>query len=234
MVLVVVGVRPDTELAADGRRAPRRQGRDRRRPADAHRPAARVRRRGLRRSPTTGCSASTYLPLGTTAHKQGRVAGENALGGNRPFAGSLGTQVVKIFDLAAARTGLRDHEAVAAGHQPGHRRQPAADDHKAYYPGSHPDPHPRHRRPRHRAAARRAAVRPHGAEIAKRVDIYATAIFHGMTVDAVSDLDLSYTPPLGSPWDAVQMATQAWVRQHSAAESGRAPVVQTEPVPARP
>ena len=50
------------------------------------------------------------------------------------------------------------------------------------------------------------------AEIAKRIDIAATAIFHGMTVDAVSDLDLSYTPPLGSPWDAVQMAAQAWVR----------------------
>ena len=54
------------------------------------------------------------------------------------------------------------------------------------------------------------------AEIAKRVDIAATAIFHGMTVDAVSDLDLSYTPPLGSPWDAVQMAAQAWIRRHPA------------------
>ena len=50
------------------------------------------------------------------------------------------------------------------------------------------------------------------AEIAKRIDIAATAIFHGMTVDAVSDLDLSYTPPLGSPWDAVQMGAQAWIR----------------------
>ncbi len=50
------------------------------------------------------------------------------------------------------------------------------------------------------------------AEIAKRIDITATAIFHGMTVDAVSDLDLSYTPPLSSPWDAVQAAAQAWVR----------------------
>ena len=47
----------------------------------------------------------TYLPLGTTAHKQGRVAGENALGGNRQFAGSLGTQVVKIFGQAAAGPG---------------------------------------------------------------------------------------------------------------------------------
>jgi pyruvate/2-oxoglutarate dehydrogenase complex dihydrolipoamide dehydrogenase (E3) component len=42
----------------------------------------------------------TYLPLGTTAHKQGRVAGENAVGGSRFFAGSVGTQVVKVCDLA--------------------------------------------------------------------------------------------------------------------------------------
>ena len=50
------------------------------------------------------------------------------------------------------------------------------------------------------------------AEIAKRIDIAAAAIFNAMTVDAVSDLDLSYTPPLGSPWDAVQMGAQAWLR----------------------
>jgi hypothetical protein len=37
-----------------------------------------------------------------------------------------------------------------------------------------------------------------------------------MTVEKISQLDLSYTPPLGSPWDAVQMATQAWVREHRA------------------
>ena len=51
------------------------------------------------------------------------------------------------------------------------------------------------------------------AEIAKRIDIAATAIFHHMTVDGLSDLDLSYTPPLGSPWEAVQMGAQAWVRE---------------------
>ena len=51
------------------------------------------------------------------------------------------------------------------------------------------------------------------AEIAKRIDIAAAAIFHHMTVDAVSDLDLSYTPPLGSPWDAVQAGAQARTRQ---------------------
>jgi hypothetical protein len=51
------------------------------------------------------------------------------------------------------------------------------------------------------------------AEIAKRIDIAATAIYHGMTADELSDLDLSYTPPLGSPWEAVQMGAQAWTRQ---------------------
>lgn len=39
-----------------------------------------------------------------------------------------------------------------------------------------------------------------------------------MTVDALSELDLSYTPPLGSPWDATQMAAQAWVREHQLAQ----------------
>ena len=38
-----------------------------------------------------------------------------------------------------------------------------------------------------------------------------------MTVDSLSELDLSYTPPLGSPWDATQMAAQAWVREHQPA-----------------
>ena len=53
-----------------------------------------------------------------------------------------------------------------------------------------------------------------GTETAKRVDTYATALFHAMSVADLSELDLSYTPPLGSPWDAVQMAAQAWVREH--------------------
>jgi NADPH-dependent 2,4-dienoyl-CoA reductase/sulfur reductase-like enzyme len=154
---------------------------------------------------------TTYLPLGTTAHKQGRVAGENALGGDREFAGSLGTQVVKIFDHVAARTGLRDHEAQAGGYDP-LTVAAEADDHKAYYPASH------------RMAMRYTGDRKNGrllgvqlfghrhSEIAKRVDIVAAAIFNEMTVEAMSDLDLSYTPPLGSPWDAMQVGAQAWAR----------------------
>ncbi|TDE09933.1 FAD-dependent oxidoreductase [Jiangella asiatica] len=155
----------------------------------------------------------TYLPLGTTAHKQGRVAGENALGAAARFAGSLGTQVVKVFDLVAARTGLREHEAMAAGFAPVSSTA-TPDDHKAYYPGAQPITI--------RVTGDRDTglllgaqlVGPRGTETAKRVDTYAAALFHRMTVEAFSELDLSYTPPLGSPWDATQLATQAWVREH--------------------
>jgi NADPH-dependent 2,4-dienoyl-CoA reductase/sulfur reductase-like enzyme len=79
---------------------------------------------------------NAYLPLGSTAHKQGRVAGESAVGGQAAFGGTLGTQVVKVFDLVAARTGLRDDEAREAGFAP-LTTQMGAWDHKVYYPGAH-------------------------------------------------------------------------------------------------
>jgi NADPH-dependent 2,4-dienoyl-CoA reductase/sulfur reductase-like enzyme len=50
------------------------------------------------------------------------------------------------------------------------------------------------------------------SEIAKRIDIFATALFHNMRVEELNDLDLSYTPPLSSPWDPVQMSAQTWVK----------------------
>lgn len=155
----------------------------------------------------------TYLPLGTTAHKQGRVAGENAVGGDARFAGSLGTQVVKVFDLVAARTGLREHEAVAAGYSPA-TTQTSPDDHKAYYPTAHPIAIRITGDTSNGRLLGAQLVGRRGTEISKRVDIYATAIYHDMTVGALNDLDLSYTPPLGSPWDAVQLAAQSWVREH--------------------
>jgi len=160
----------------------------------------------------------TYLPLGTTAHKQGRVAGENAIGGTARFAGSLGTQVVKIFDLVAARTGLRDSDATGAAY-PAATTQSSPDDHKRYYPGAQPISI---RITGDTDTGRLLGARLIGAlttETAKRVDTFATALFHEMTVEAISELDLSYTPPLGSPWDAVQVATQDWVRQHPARTS---------------
>ena len=212
LVLVVVGVRPDTDLlvAAGAQTGPRGAV-----------VVDETMATGLPHVWAAGdCVVThhrqlgvTYLPLGTTAHKQGRVAGENALGGAARFAGSLGTQVVKVFDLVAARTGLREHEATAAGFAPVSTTA-TPDDHKAYYPGAQPITI---RITGDRDTGRLLGaqlVGPRGTETAKRVDTYATALFHDMTVDAFSELDLSYTPPLGSPWDATQMATQAWVREH--------------------
>lgn len=153
----------------------------------------------------------TYLPLGTTAHKQGRVAGENAVGGHQLFAGSLGTQAVKIFDVVAARTGLNDADAARAGFDPLTAAYTGWD-HKVYYPGAE-DIHillTGDRRTRRLLGAQ--MLGRHGTEVSKRIDILAASIYNGMTVDAVMELDLSYTPPLSSPWDPVQTAAEAWCR----------------------
>jgi NADPH-dependent 2,4-dienoyl-CoA reductase/sulfur reductase-like enzyme len=111
------------------------------------------------------------------------------------------------LDLVAVRTGLRDHEATPLGFTPTtHTATP--DDHKRDYPGatsitiaitgdSDTD-----------QLLGAQVIGHHGAEIAKRVDTYATALFHHMPVDELSDLDLAYTSPLGSPWDAVQAASR--------------------------
>jgi len=150
-----------------------------------------------------------YLPLGTTAHKQGRTAAENAIGNNREFAGSLGTQVVKLFDLVAARTGLRDHEARRAGFD-SFTAQTTVWDHKAYYPGAR-ELHLRITGDRTTGCLLGAQLLGHkNSEVSKRADIFASALYHNMRVEELNDLDLSYTPPLSSPWDPVQMGAQFW------------------------
>lgn len=215
LVLVAVGVRPSSELA-------KAAGADL-----GQRGAIRVDRAMRTNLPdvfAAGDCVETwhrllqkplYLPLGTTAHKQGRVAGENAVGGDRQFEGSLGSQAVKLFDLAVARTGLREDEARAEGFD-AVTEETTSWDHKAYYPGA--------RELRIRVTGDRrtgqllgAQLLGHrGSEVSKRSDIFAAALFHGMSVEGLSDIDLSYTPPLSSPWDPVQMATQAWTKSASA------------------
>lgn len=210
LVLVATGVRPASELAAE---------------AGAElgtRNAIRVTRRMQTNLPDVFAAGdcvetwhrllgkSVYIPLGTTAHKQGRIAAENSLGGERTFAGSLGTQSVKVFDLVATRTGLLDHEARAAGFDP-MTMETEVWDHNVYYPGA--------RRLCIRVTGDRQTGRLLGAqilghwrsEVSKRIDVFATALFYGMSVEALTDLDLSYTPPLSSPWDPLQTAAQAWV-----------------------
>ena len=210
LVLLAVGIRPSTELAQTARVTIGTQG------------AICVNHEMATNVPDIyaagDCTETwhrllnkyTYLPLGTTAHKQGRIAGENAVGGRRQFAGSLGTQVVKVFDLAVARTGLREEDARGAGFDPlSHELR--VWDHKAYYPGA--------RELWVRVTGDRNTGRLLGAqiighwrsEVAKRIDSFATALFHDVHVEEMNDIDLSYAPPFSSPWDPVQMSAQAWV-----------------------
>jgi NADPH-dependent 2,4-dienoyl-CoA reductase/sulfur reductase-like enzyme len=120
--------------------------------------------------------------------------------------------VVKTFDQADGRTRLCDHEAQAAGFDPVTVAS-EADGHKAYYPGSH---RIRMRFTGGRRTGRLLGVQLSGhrhAEVAERIDIAATAIFHAMAVDAISDLDLSCTLPLGRVQDAIPAGAQPWTGQ---------------------
>lgn len=150
-----------------------------------------------------------YIALGTTAHKHGRVIGENICGVKSEYPGTLGTQSIKLFDMVIARTGMNEAEARAAGFD-ARTGDFETWDHKVYYPPAY--------KTRVRLTADAKTRRLLGcqllgdihAEISKRVDIAAVAIHQGLTLDEFIQLDLSYTPPLSSPWDPVQMAAQAW------------------------
>ena len=212
LVLLAVGARPDSELAEDagaklgGRGAivVTRQMRTNLPDVFAAGDCVETYHRLL--------DAPTYISLGTIAHKQGRVAGENAIGGERRFAGALGTQSLKVFDLAIARTGLNERDARSARFDPV-TVDSEVNDHKAYYPGATP-------LRIHLTGDRRTGrllggqiVGNRRAEISKRIDIVATALFQEASVEYLNDLDLSYTPPFSSPWDPVQMAARAWCAQ---------------------
>ncbi len=147
----------------------------------------------------------TYLPLGTTANKQGRVAGENAAGGQATFAGIVGTAAVKAFDLEVARTGLTEAQAREEGFDavsslirfPSHAR---------YYP----DP----RTLTLKLVGDRRTGRVLGAQmagpdtVAKRIDTVAAALHASMTVDDLIRLDLTYAPPFATAWEGIQIAAQ--------------------------
>jgi len=152
-----------------------------------------------------------YLPLGSTSHKQGRVAGENAIGGAAEYHGTLGTQVVRVFDLVISRTGFKDSDAAENGFNP-LTVETTTWDHKIYYPQAHEI--------RIRLTGDRNTGALLGAQIlgetpteaAKRIDTLATALHAGYLVADLLKLDLSYTPPLGSPWDPIHQAAMAWLK----------------------
>lgn len=151
----------------------------------------------------------TYIPLGTTANKQGRVAGENAAGGRARFAGIVGTAAVKVFSLEVARTGLRRDTAREAGFRV-REATVRAREHSGYLGGKPILVH---------LVADAASGRLLGAQmvgeqgVAKRIDVLATALQARMTVEQVAALDLSYAPPFSTVWDPVLIAAQEMLRE---------------------
>ena len=146
-----------------------------------------------------------YIALATVANKQGRVAGINIGGGTAAFPGVVGTAVSKICAVEVARTGLQEREVEQLGWEyvadkiEGSTRA-------GYYPEAG--------RITVKVLAEKGTGRLLGGQIvghegaAKRIDILATALHAGMTVQEMVHLDLGYAPPYSPVWDPVLIAAR--------------------------
>ncbi len=150
-----------------------------------------------------------YLPQGTTANRQGHVAGGNAAGASLCFPGILGTLATKVFGLEVARTGLSEQEARDAGFAAVAARAQAPS-RSRYFPGAGRidvllvgD----------RRSGRLLGAQMVGAEgVAKRLDVLAAALHAGMTVEQVVAMDLTYAPPVAPATDPVIVAARALLK----------------------
>lgn len=146
---------------------------------------------------------AVWMPLGTTANRQGKLAGENALGGDRRFGGVAGSNITKVFGLEVAQTGLTMAAAEREGFSADSVRIRSTT--KAHvYPGSGPihvklvfEPD----------GGRLLGGQIVGAEGAgKRIDTVAAALHARMSIRDLADIDMSYAPPFSPVWDPVAMA----------------------------
>ena len=139
-----------------------------------------------------------FVPLGSTANKHGHVIAANMTGGDQIWPGIISTACVKVFDFNVGRTGLGEKEAVNAGYDVVTGLIPGLDL-PDYYPGSKEviiklivD------------AGTHRILGGQGTgpgEVIKRIDVLATGITMGMTVDTLANLDLAYAPPYNSSLD---------------------------------
>lgn len=147
----------------------------------------------------------TAVPLGGPANRQGRVAADHIFLGAkaRPYPGSLGTAILRAFDIAAGITGWSEQRLQREGRP--YRSVTVVDSHHAgYFPGAKPimlkivwDPE----------TGRLLGAQSTGAEgVDKRLDVMATAITAQMTIEDLCHLELAYAPPFGSAKDIVNLA----------------------------
>ncbi len=144
-----------------------------------------------------------FLSNGANANKKGRVAANAIAGRPDQFPGIVGSAVCKAFDLAVARTGLTEKQARELGYDAETCIVPAPDK-VHHYPGA--------RSIILKFVADRPTRKLLGAQgvgpgdVARRVDVAATALVAGMTVDQVANLDLCYAPPFSAALDNVIVA----------------------------
>ena len=144
-----------------------------------------------------------YLPLGTTANKQGRVAGENAAGGNAEFKGIAGSVITKTFNLYVGKTGLDRREAVQNGFDPIEREIKSV---------TRADYYPNKKSISIKLVADRKSQRVLGAQIVGgegvkgRIDLVAFALLMRATVDDLVNYDACYVPPASPVWEPINIA----------------------------
>lgn len=149
--------------------------------------------------------APMNLPLGGPANRQGRVIADHIFrpGEARSYPGHMGTAVVRVFDLAAGLTGWSEKRLVAAGRD--YRATVVTDyQHASYFPGAVPLTLKVLWAPEDGRVLGAQAVGADGVD--KRLDVIATALVGGLTIDDLAQLELAYAPPFGSARDVVNTA----------------------------
>ncbi|MFQ7575481.1 MAG: FAD-dependent oxidoreductase [Lachnospira sp.] len=143
------------------------------------------------------------IALAGPANKQGRIAADNICGFESHYKGSMGSSVLKLFDMTVASTGITEKTAKQAG---------VIYDKVVLSPSSHAGYYPGAKVMTMKLIYAKEDLHILGAQIVgfdgvdKRIDVIATAIQAGMRADALKDLDLSYAPPYSSAKDPVNMA----------------------------
>jgi NADPH-dependent 2,4-dienoyl-CoA reductase/sulfur reductase-like enzyme len=151
----------------------------------------------------------TWIPLGTTANKTGRVAGANAAGGRERFGGIVGTSIVSIFGMGFAATGLSAAQARAQGFTPVSARIEAYGKPR-YYGGTKTTVELVADHPTRRLLGG-SVIGEDGA--AGRINVIATALETRMRADEFEQLDLAYSPPFSTAWDPLLIAAQQLLKQ---------------------
>ncbi|MBN4061084.1 FAD-dependent oxidoreductase [bacterium AH-315-I18] len=147
------------------------------------------------------------IPLAGPANRAGRVAGEHAATDQSPALPSvLGTAIVRVFDKVAAVTGCNQRCIDAMGYQTRHVIIPA-NSHASYYPGAQEMVIKLVYQPSDGKVLGAQIVGGEGVD--KRIDVIATAIAFGGSIDDLAGLDLAYAPPFGSAKDPVHLAAFA-------------------------